>query len=228
MSEFSATDESIVSADVASDIPGVSIIEEALSGSLFERLARGVRAVGDERIKKNYTTTFWFPREAAASNVAEESVEKLAGFVPDDVDWVGAEWWLGRLPRGKKLRFHFDRDMTVRKQTGRFVHPLIASALYLNAFPESPMVILDQVPSNDGKARVPAKPERRKVVVPAPNRYVTFPGNLRHGVMPRENAVPEPGDELRLSLLVNFWRKRPLPPLCFDYDGKIYPSLSDV
>ena len=212
------------------EIPGVRLFEEALPGSRFERLARAVRSIGRRRIKRNYTTTFWYPREAEPTNVAEDCIVRLAQLAAPGPDWIGAEWWLGRLRYGERLRFHFDRDMTLRKQTGNFVHPLQASALYLNAFPSSPTVILDQVPSPDGKSRIPEKPTRRENIEPVPNRYMVFPGNLRHGVIPKGDSPDRsepPSEELRLSFLVNFWGRRPLPPLCFDYDGSIYPELRD-
>ena len=60
-------------------IPGVTFFEEALPGSLFERLARAIRAVGRERIKRNYTTTFWLPLGQKPTNVAEEAALALFG-----------------------------------------------------------------------------------------------------------------------------------------------------
>lgn len=209
-------------------IAGVAVFEEALPGSVFERLARAVRSIGRERIKRNYTTTFWMPVGIEPRNVAEEAALLLQDLAAPGPTCVGIEWWLGRLRYGQKLRLHFDRDMTLRKQTGQFVHPLRASALYLNDFPSSPTVILDQVPSPDGKSRIPARGATRNLIEPAPNRYSVFPGNLRHGVIPDVETDEETDGELRLSLLVNFWDHRPLPPLGFEYDGSIYPALSEV
>ncbi len=216
-------------------VPGIRLFEEALPGSLFERLARAIRSTGVERLKKNYTTTFWFPRDGTPTNVAEECIVELLRLVEPGDECVGMEWWLGRLRHGKKLRFHFDRDMTVEKETGRYVHPLHASALYLNDFPSSPMVILNQVPGPDSKSRVPEKPKFKETVQAVSNRYVVFPGNLRHGVVPDSNASTRAdrngnensSSELRLSFLVNYWHRRPLPPVCTDYDGTVYASLRD-
>ena len=218
-----------------SGAPKIRLFEEALSGSLFERLVRAVRSIGDERLKRNYTTTFWFPRGADPTNVAEEAVVELLKLVDPAPECTGIEWWLGRLGHGEKLRFHFDRDMTLRKQTGQYVHPLEGSVFYLNSFPSSPTVVLDQIPSPDGKSRIPAKPEFRKAVDAVSNRYVVFPGNLRHGVIPESNKAKQGDDaenerrssQIRLTLLVNYWERRPLPPICFDYDGTIYGRLRD-
>jgi hypothetical protein len=218
-----------------SQAPEVGLFEEALPGSLFERLVRAVRSIGGERLKRNYTTTFWLPIGAEPSNVAEEAALALLPLAQPAPECIGMEWWLGRLGHGEKLRFHFDRDMTLRKKTGEFVHPLRASVLYLNSFPLSPTVILDQVPSPDGKSRIPQKPKFRKSLDAVSNRYVVFPGNHRHGVIPGSGrsesaSAKEDGSaafELRLTLLVNFWDRRPLPPICFDYDGTIYSRLKD-
>lgn len=220
--------------------PKVGVFEEALPGSLFERLVRAVRSIGNERLERNYTTTFWHSLGEAPKNVAEEAVVELTKLVDLPPQCVGIEWWLGRLVYGEKLRFHFDRDMTIRKQTGQYLHPLLGSILYLNSFPSSPTVILDQVPSPDGKSKVPPKPKFRTAIPPVSNRYMVFAGNLRHGVIPVSSARLDPkhagqgasprgaeSSEVRLSLLVNFWDRRPKPPICFDYDGTIYGRLQD-
>ena len=209
-------------------VPDFRQLEEVLPGSLFERLVRAVRSVGDERLEKNYTTTFWYPIGAEPTNVAEESIVELCRLVNPPASCSGVEWWLGRLGFGEKLRYHFDRDMTVKKQTGNFVHPLYASILYLNSFPSSPTVILNQVPTSDGKSRNPPKPTARESVNAVSNRYIVYPGNLRHGVIPDKTAQTAPTSERRLTLLVNYWVKRPLPPICFDYNGKIYGRLQEA
>lgn len=212
---------------------GVQISEDALATQLFQHLTRAVRAIGRERLKRNYKTTFWLALDASPTNVAEEAALALLELVKPGPRCIGIEWWLGRLRHGQKLRMHFDRDMTLRKQTGQYVHPMFASALFLNEFRSSPMIVSDQIPSPDGKSRIPRKSLRRQVVEPRPNRYAVFSGNLRHGVIPDQPADRQPpakdttdsSQELRLSLLVNYWDRRPLPPLCFDYDGSIYPAL---
>lgn len=211
----------------AKQVPEYHLFEEALPGSLFERLARAVRWVGDERLKKNYTTTFWYSIGAEPTNVVEETIVELCKLVDPPDTCSGTEWWLGRLGYGERLRYHFDRDMTVRKKTGQFVHPIYSSVLYLNSFPSSPTVILNQIPTPDGKSRMPPKPTARKSVDAVANRYIVFPGNLRHGVIPARGEQKTPTSERRLTLLVNFWIKRPLPPICFDYDGTIYGRLQE-
>ncbi|MCA9218535.1 MAG: hypothetical protein KDB27_35950 [Planctomycetales bacterium] len=215
----------------------ICVFEEAVPSALFERLTRAVRVVGRERMTGNgsYTTNFWFPRGAVPTNVVEETITELLRLVSPSPQCIGTEWWLGRLGYGKELRFHFDRDLALKRKTGESVHPLLASVLYLNDFPSSPTVILDQVIGPDGKSRVPEKAEFAKSIDAVANRYVVFPGTLRHGVIPnwgRSEQASSPerdrkSSELRLTLLVNYWHRRPLPPICSDYDGTIYAPLRD-
>jgi len=63
------------------------------------------------------------------------------------------------------------------------------------------------------------------------HHYVAFTGNLRHGVVAKaENKLPrmEPQirciSELRLTLLVNYWHRRPRLPIA-EYDGAIYHAI---
>jgi hypothetical protein len=208
------------------------MFEDALPLPLFDRLASAVRAVGRERLKRNYTTTFWLPRDATPRNIAEECVFQLLSLLNPGESCIGMEWWLGRLAYGEKLRHHFDRDMTIHKESGQFVHPLFASAFCLNDFPTSPTVITNQIPSPDGTSKIPAKPTVKDVAPAVANHYTVFAGNLRHGVIPDRAARKrfESGDvppEMRLTFLVNYWDRRPSPPVCLDYDGTIYSSLEN-
>jgi hypothetical protein len=218
-------------------IPEICLFEDALPGRLFERLVSAVRAIGDERMKNNgsYTTTFWFPLDAEPTNVAEETILELHRQVDPGPECIGMEWWLGRLGYGKNLALHFDRDLALKRKTGQSLHPLYSSVLYLNAFPSAPTLVLDQVLGPDGKTRIPEKPEFGKSVEAIPNHYVVFPGTLRHGVIHESEGSERRGSrekrrktsELRLTLLVNYWHRRPLGPICIDYDGTIYAALKD-
>jgi hypothetical protein len=213
----------------------VVLHKNTLPAPLFRRLARAVRQVGVERLAESYTTNFWFPRGAKPGNLVEEAISRLYPLVRPGPRCIGMEWWLGRLPRGQSLALHFDRDMTLEKQTGQTVHPLRSSILYLNRFPSSPTVILDQVLGQDKKSLAPPVAKSGKSVPPVPNQYVIYPGNLYHGVLARpaarRRADPSrkagKSPELRLTLLINFWDRRPLLPICRDYDGTVYGALQN-
>lgn len=213
----------------------VNLFEDALPVALFRRLGRAVRAVGTERMEDmgTYNTTFWFPVGAKPANVVEESVGLLFTMVQAGPECIGMEWWLGRLKRGESLPFHTDRDRSLRKESGQIVHPLWSSILYLNRFPSSPTIVLDQVLSPDGNSWIPPKAECGRTLDAVPNHYVLFRGDLRHGVVAKSDGQPENGrpedaknsGELRLTLLVNYWNRRPAPPNCCDYNGTIYPAI---
>src|SRR6267378_1477960 len=213
----------------------INLFKDALPNPLFRRLARAVQAVGTERMENmgSYSTTFWFPIDAKPTNIVEQCVSKLYALVRPGPKCIGMEWWLGRLKFGEVLPFHTDRDRSLRHQTGQIAHPLWSSILYLNRFPSSPTVVLDQVLSPDGKSWVPPKVDSGVSLEAIPNHYVVFRGDLRHGVVANsstqevasQTVKTEGPPDLRLTLLVNYWDRRPAPPNCRDYDGTIYPSI---
>jgi len=213
----------------------INLFEDALPNPLFRQLARAVQGVGTERMENmgSYSTTFWFPLGAKPTNIVEECVSKLCTLVRPGPKCIGMEWWLGRLKYGESLPFHTDRDRSLRKQTGQIVHPLWSSILYLNRFPSTPTVVLDQVLGPDGKSWVPPEAKSGRSLDAVPNHYAVFRGDLRHGVVANGAERNPPGrprktkksPELRLTLLVNYWDRRPMPPNCRDYDGTVYTAL---
>src|SRR5882762_7712152 len=213
----------------------IILFTDALQIPLFRRLVRAVHAVGTQGIKKNgsYTTTFWFPVGAEPTNVVEEAIIKLRPLVRPGPKCIGMEWWLGRLKYGESLGLHFDRDLSLQHQTGRIVHPLWSSILYLNWFASSPTLILDQTLGPDGRSMAPPEATFGKTIEAVPNAYVAFLGNLRHGVVVKparsqhvsNSKKMDKSPKLRLTLLVNYWDRRPIPPVCRDYDGTIYGAL---
>ncbi len=212
----------------------VRLLEDTVPTPLFRRLVKAVRAIGAERMDgmESYRTTFWFARGLKPTNMVEECIVKLCAVVRPGPRCIGMEWWLGRLNYGESLPFHTDRDRSLRKLTGQIVYPLWSSILYLNQFPSSPTIVYDQVLSPDGKW-VPPEPEFGWTLDAVPNHYAVFRGDLRHGVVARaavqkpsgDSEKTEPSPELRLTLLVNYWDRRPLPPNCRDYDGAVYRGL---
>ena len=199
---------------------------------VFDDLFRAVIDIGEENLDAGYDTTFWFARDDEPKNVVERAISSLQELASPPASCIGTEWWLGRLPHGKKLPLHFDRDLTRSRKHSQHEYPIFGSILYLNTFPGSPTVILGQVPGDNPRTKVPEKPVYKKAVDAVSNRYVVFRGDLRHGVVPDQDAAAgskggtdEP-DGLRLSLLVNYWRLRPMPPICRDFDGQIYRRLA--
>src|SRR5437867_4093488 len=50
-------------------------------------------------------------------------------------------------------------------------------------------------------------------------------GNEAEQQPPGLSRETEKSPELRMTLLVNYWDRRPIPPNCRDYDGTVYNSL---
>ena len=206
---------------------------DALPAALFRRLVSAVREIGNERLQESYVTNFWFALDAQPGNLAEEVIARLCALARPGPECIGVEWWLGRLAYGQCLALHFDRDMTLQNQTGQVVNPLWSSILYLNRFPTSPTVVLDQILGPDQKTLVPLIAKSGKAISPTPNQYVVYRGNLYHGVIsdpglckrPSSITAEKKSDEMRLTLLINYWHRRPLPPVCRDYDGTVYGVL---
>jgi len=213
----------------------INLFTDALPKPLFRRLTRALEAVGTERMEDmgSYNTTFWFPLGADPANIVEECVSRLCREVRPGPGCIGMEWWLGRLKYGESLPFHTDRDRSLRKQTGQIVHPLWSSILYLNRFPSSPTIVYDQILAPDGESWIPPKPKAGRALEAVPNHYAVFRGDLRHGVVAnggsekssKPSGVADKSPALRLTLLINYWDRRPAPPNCRGYDGSIYPSI---
>jgi hypothetical protein len=212
----------------------INLFAEALPKPVFSRVVRAIRDVGTERMADmgSYSTTFWLPLGTRPTNIVEHCVTELCAMVQPGTACIGMEWWLGRLQAGESLPFHTDRDRSLRKLTGQIAHPLWSSILYLNRFPGSPTIIYDQVLSPDGQTWIPPVPIDGKSLDAIPNHYVVFKGDLRHGVVAEGKQKPDASPaqngkhpRLRLTLLINYWDRRPCPPNCRDYDGTIYPAI---
>src|SRR5258706_6796365 len=203
----------------------VALHRNALPHRLFRRLARSVRALGEEQLAESYTTNFWFALDALPRNVAEEAILRLCRMARPGRRCIGAERWLGRLRFGESLDLHFHRDMELQEPDGQVLHPLKSSILYLNRFDSSPTVVTEQTLGSDGHTLVPAVAPSGRAIVPEPNSYLVYRGDLYHGVIADTAGRPPAG--LRLTLLANFWDRRPLPPVCRDYDGSVYAALQE-
>lgn len=144
---------------------------------------------------------------------------------------VGYEWWVHTRPVSASLghNLHFDTDESKLAADGSITHPLVSSVLYLTAPPMSgPTIVFQQSP--DATENAPFA----WYSIPKDNSFMTFPGNLLHGVLPcmsadaldeieilstldtlKESLIKActetpPTDSLRhrLSFMVGFWTRR--------------------
>jgi hypothetical protein len=182
----------------------VRVIEPALPAPLFHRARRAIGQLGTEGLRKSYFTTFWLPRGGEPAHAVEEAVLALSAIAAPAGRWSGTEWWIGRayttdLPIG----FHFDEDV----KGPRIRHPLLSSVLFFNPVRGGHLAVTDQRPGSGEATRL-------ATVKPRANRYAVFDGDRFHGVLDARGRtpgrrLPGPPGRLRVTLVVNFWERRP-------------------
>ena len=192
----------------------VAAVDEAVAPQLFERTLASVRRVGE---RASYGKAFWFSFGEPCC-WPEALAMALAPRMPDRARLLGVEWWLGRMPTTDvPLEFHHDRDLKLFERSGRLSHPLWSSVFFLNRVRGGSLFVTDQrlVHRGTDYRLVPQTAREFASVRPAPNRFVRFPGRLLHGVLDANDRVPSgrlPGPEARprLSIVLNWWTRRPL------------------
>lgn len=188
--------------------------DNALPLADFRRLVRGVRALGTERLRDTYQTTFWFPLDARdPETVTEQAAAGLRDLVPRK-GVVGVEWWLSRMrTTDVRVDFHLDRDEKLALRTGRVVNPVWSSVFFLNRCRGGLLAVTREPPNEENDALAPDRLDRMDFAKPEPNRFVVFRGSLTHGVLDARNEIPTsrlPGrGPLRLALILNWWDHRP-------------------
>ena len=192
--------------------PLVTIIDGALPVRAFSRLRDAVVALGNERLRDSYQTTFWFDFDDAPTNLVERAALALRARVPAKA--TGVEWWLSRMRTSNvKVDFHRDHDIARMQRDGVERHPLMSSLLYLNECRGGLLAVTKEPPNPRNQACAPTRHDF-DFVAPKANRFTFFKGTLTHGVLDAENQIPgkqlprEP--ELRLAIAINFWKARPL------------------
>jgi hypothetical protein len=204
----------------------IHLQDDALPGTLFRRLGAAVQALRGERLRSTYQETFWFDF-GDPSSLVEEAVAWLRPTLPT-ASVVGVEWWLSRMKTNSvRVDFHQDRDEKRALRGGRLRHPHLSSVLFLNRVRGGALAVTSQPPVPDNPTCVPL-PLHADLAAPRPNRLVWFSGNLTHGVLDADNQVPgarpRPGGELRLSIVMNWWRIRPTAVPRF-LDAGVYAAL---
>ncbi|KAL9181911.1 hypothetical protein ACHAXT_012254 [Thalassiosira profunda] len=147
---------------------------------------------------------------------------------------VGAEWWVHTRPLGANLghQVHFDTDEGLLSREKRVTHPVVSSVLYLTGATENKSgagatVVFDQTP--DSKEVAP----RAWLSHPLNNAFMTFSGDLLHGVLPCSGSgTKDSNNASRLTFMVGFWTRNvaegmgerelyspsgPLPPATADH-----------
>lgn len=211
--------------------PWVRIIDHALPEKLFGPLLAGVRGLGTERLGRTYQTTFWRGLEEPPLSQVDLAIDHLVKKLELPSDIIGAEWWLSRMYTSNvQVDFHRDRDEKRALAGGRLIHPRLSTVLFLNRCQGGLLAVTAQPPCEANPAFAPNKLDF-DLVTPEPNRLAVFRGNRTHGVLDAHNQIPlkrlPKERQLRLSIPINFWHRRPLGVPRFG-ETKIYKSLSLV
>jgi hypothetical protein len=209
--------------------PLVQLIEGALPEALFRRLLRRVGALGSERLRDTYQTTFWYDF-GEPQNVVEEAILALRPRVVGRRRIAGVEWWLSRMSTTDvRVDFHQDRDEKLALRTGRLVHPRLSSVLFLNRARGGALAVTRQPPDPDNPSLAPRRLDDLTLVAPRPNRFVVFDGKLTHGVLDANNQIPDrrlPGKaRQRRTIPLNWWASRPTGVPTWEETG-IYRALA--
>eukprot|EP00978_Attheya_sp_CCMP212_P017430 scaffold46400_cov56-Attheya_sp.AAC.2 len=146
---------------------------------------------------------------------------------------VGAEWWVHTRPLDANLghQLHFDTDEALLNRDQHVTHPLVSSVLYLTggSHPTNetssaggPTIILHQTPDSSTIASQAWYSHCQD------NTFMTFPGNLLHGVLPcpgtshqtsvvHDETKTKQTNGNRLTFMVGFWTRR-VPDEMEDYE----------
>ncbi|KAG8466731.1 hypothetical protein KFE25_008110 [Diacronema lutheri] len=149
-------------------------------------------------VEKRYFTFFYDVRAARPSNAVEALIAHLHPLLARD-DVACAEWWAHTRPVGRHPghELHYDLEEGVMEASGRVLHPLVSSVVYLSGSAKSgPTIVLDERLDAGQLAR------RCWLAHPRTRALLTFDGALLHGVLPVDGPV---GDEHRLTLLVAWY-----------------------
>jgi hypothetical protein len=207
----------------------VRLLEDALPVPLFRSLLRAVKDLGSERLRQTYQTTFWFEGEVARCLPEAVALALRPALVAAFGPIAGFEWWLSRMyTEDVRVDFHQDRDEKLALATGRLVHPVFSSVLFLNRVKGGLLAVTDAPPCEDNPSCAP-EPFDCDLVAPKPNRVACFAGHLTHGVLDASNQVPQRGRRgegaLRLALILNGWSRRPRELRAWN-ETRLYRSLA--
>jgi hypothetical protein len=195
--------------------PWVTLVDPALPAPQFERLLKGIKSLGRERLRDSYQTTFWFDFSTPPGSLVEAAAVHLRRHIPEERQRsvIGVEWWLSRMRTSNvKVDFHHDRDNAVFDRTGREVLPRLSTVFYLNRCRGGLLAVTKEKLNPRNPACAPDFHDF-DFVAPGPNRFAFFDAKMAHGVLDAKNQIPgqrlktEPG--WRLAIAINFWHRRP-------------------
>lgn len=200
----------------------VRLYADAVPDAMADRLRRAFAPSAAYWRETGYHTassekryfTFFYSCAARPSNAVEALIARLRPLLGRQ-DLACAEWWVHTRPVGRHPghELHYDLEESLLEASGRVLHPLVSSVVYLSGGASAgPTIVLDERLSPDGE---PPQPEPREragkrprpggdapseaqaragagertarrcwLAHPLERGFFSFPGHLLHGVLP--------------------------------------------
>lgn len=209
------------------------VFDQVFDSELLDLLRRSVDDLCTWRTKSpRKLCTFWLPRNVRPKTAAEVAGRLLLQLLGEDPeDYEGIEWWCRNQCARMGAHFHYDTAISgcVSEGTAVALHlqrPSWSSVLYLGDI-GGPTMVLDQVAA-DG-CDVPSVPPRAYLCTSAANRWLAFPGELKHGAVSFGLKEPQP-NQPRNVILYNYWKRglRPALPSCGEPTFEDYLPVSST
>ena len=186
-----------------------NIIHKDLINSLKEECKKihhySTQTIGSIRDSKY--TTFWLGKDDKPRSFLEYIVKNISiqdhpnGF-PED--YSGIEWWSQVRDTKEGITFHYDKDEGTASLYQKHIHPMKTTITYLTNV-GGPTAILNDENYNNGYLSFP------KV-----NKHIVADGHLFHGVIGPLNKIKPTKDSKRITLVVNYYVKKPIEPNCIN------------
>ena len=198
-----------------------------------------IESVSIDHLKHGKRSTFWMPasrimhlrsrdQKSGKRPLPRSAIEAAISLLfqntfPNGVDkipggFAGGEWWVQRVRANEhteksSLGFHFDKDEGVASERGYMKMPVFSTVTYLTD-DGAPTMVVNQTTNRGGNANFPDHPTQVNLIFPKRGRHLVFRGNLAHGVPGQLAPLTKGGAAFRLTLLVNWWNRKPIEPYC--------------
>ena len=117
-------------------------------------------------------------------------------------NYEGIEWWSQVRDTKEDIVFHYDKDEGTASAYQKFIHPIKTTITYLTNV-GGPTAVLNDENYDNGYLSFP------KV-----NKHIVVDGHLFHGVIGPLNKIKPTKDSNRITLVVNYYEKKPIEPNC--------------
>ena len=190
---------------------------------ILKDAALATKLATEQSLFGKYSTN-WLPMTGTAAIKTPRFATEQAIHILKDIDFpgdsfnllniAGAEWWYQLRGVQENIGFHYDKDESIASNQMRMVYPILSTVFYATNS-GAPTIILNMTTPN-GNGNIPIIANEGFVSFPVENKHIVFNGNYMHGVHPDLHKLNTRGvkNDKRVTLLVNWWIRQPLPPNC--------------